>query len=221
MSKIVYSRLYEQVIDYIDHMVESGELKFGDKLPSERVFSETLGVSRGTIRDAFRILESQGVIETKPGGRRRLTNIVDSTIFPEESAIDRLRKSAILDMLEVREILEVASMALVCARATDEEILELEKMFETSNDGKDDYLFHYKLAELSANRVLMKFMKINFELMAKARELNFVNRENHQISNEEHRDILRAIKQRDSAAAQLAMKTHMENIRQRLGQRLT
>lgn len=221
MSKIIYSRLYEQVIDHIDHMIEDGELKFGDRLPSEREFAETLGVSRGTIRDAFRILESQGVIETRPGGRRRLTNIVDSTIFPEASAIDRLRKSAILDMLEVREILEVASMALVCKRATDEEILELEAIFEGTTDRKDDYLFHYKLAKLSANRVLMKFMQINFELMEKAREMNFVNRENYQISNDEHREILKAIRQRDVEAAKLAMKIHMENIRLRLGQTIT
>ena len=60
-------KVYEQVIEQIKEMIYQGELKRGDKLPSERELRAQFNVSRASIREAFRVLEMIGLIESRPG----------------------------------------------------------------------------------------------------------------------------------------------------------
>ena len=61
-------RLSEEIIRQIARLVRSGELKLNERFPSERVLQDQWGVSRPVLREAFRALEVQGMIESRPGG---------------------------------------------------------------------------------------------------------------------------------------------------------
>jgi len=67
--------LYENVIEQIMELIKNNELKPVDKLPPERELAEKLSISRGSLRQAFRVLESKGLIKSKPGGGRYIREI--------------------------------------------------------------------------------------------------------------------------------------------------
>src|SRR5699024_11556529 len=107
--KIEYKRLYEQVIIILKNKIEEGEFAVGEKLPSERDLVKELDVSRGTLRDAFRVLVSQGVIETKPGGGRVLTKALNDSEGIVSKLIDEMKRSAMVELIEAIEIVENGS----------------------------------------------------------------------------------------------------------------
>ncbi|MFJ7970226.1 FadR/GntR family transcriptional regulator [Psychrobacillus sp. NPDC096389] len=217
--KIQHQRLYEQVISYIQINTEKNNFKIGEKLPTERSFAEQLNVSRGTLRDAFRVLESRGIIETRPGAGRILIKPVDSIISVEEDILKELKKSEILDLLEARELLEVGMCTLVCARITDEEIQEIEDLLKRQKD-EDDFssstYFHLALASACNNHVLENFIKLNMQLIKEVRDQNFTNKLHQTHAVDEHLELLSAIKKRDILKSEQAVRRHFEHMRKRL-----
>lgn len=222
-KRVQYSRLYEQVIEQIEKQISEGKLKLGDRLPSERELTTKMGVSRSTLREAFRILESQGIIETKPGGGRYLREVVNNEHINEsESIIAELKKAAIIDLLDVREALELKMVELACYRIKDEEIEELENLLKEAMLDKNfrqdgpNYDFHISLAEYTKNIVILNFMKLNLNIIKQAREMSFKNKQNFLDAQREHFEILHAIKLRDVSLAKQKTIYHLENIRKRM-----
>lgn len=222
-KRVQYSRLYEQVIEQIEKQISEGKLKLGDRLPSERELTTKMGVSRSTLREAFRILESQGIIETKPGGGRYLREVVNNEHINEsESIIAELKKAAIIDLLDVREALELKMVELACYRIKDEEIEELENLLKEAMRDKNfrqdgpNYDFHISLAEYTKNIVILNFMKLNLNIIKQAREMSFKNKQNFLDAQREHFEILHAIKLRDVPLAKQKTINHLENIRKRM-----
>src|SRR5699024_7225977 len=176
--RVEYKRLYEQVIHILKKNVENGEFIIGEKLPSERDLAKDMGVSRGTLRDAFRVLESQGIIETIPGGGRILKKDIQNSLGIGQKFIDQIRKAAILELIEAREIIEVGMVELICKNATDEELLELKSIVERldndcAEEQSNDFIFHYSLAKCSKNNVLINFMELNLNIIKEAQVINF------------------------------------------------
>src|SRR5699024_1798156 len=222
--KIEYKRLYEQVIIILKNKIEEGEFAVGEKLPSERDLVKELDVSRGTLRDAFRVLESQGVIETKPGGGRVLTKAINDSEGIESKFIDEMKRSAILELIEAREIVETGIIDLVCEHATDEELEELENLLnhsekETIVNNSNDFIFHYSLAKYSNNNVLINFMELNLNLINEARKIKFDNEQYKMEAHQEHNMILTALMERDADKAKKAMANHSIKIKQRMGRK--
>ncbi|WP_226036078.1 FadR/GntR family transcriptional regulator [Aquibacillus saliphilus] len=221
-QKVKHMRLYEQVILQLERQYNEGQLKLGDTLPSERELVKLFDVSRGTLRDAFRVLESQGIIETKPGGGRYFRKGFHEAITNERSFFDVLQKAAMLDLLETREILETGMIELVCERATDEEIEKLERLVFLdklpSNIKREnvDYYFHHSLAESSKNIVILNFIKLNLEVINQTRQKNFASLTNFEEAQREHIEIVKALKQRDAVLAKQKVTDHFIQIRKRL-----
>ena len=107
-------------------MIDRNEIQPGDKFPSERELMGKLGVSRSVLREAFRVLESRGLVYSRPGGGRYLRK-VESFKLRQGSSLD-LEKDALLDVVESREIVEVQIVKLAVKRATDEEIRQLAEL---------------------------------------------------------------------------------------------
>lgn len=217
--KIQHQRLYEQVISYIQENIEKNIFKIGDKLPTERSLAEELNVSRGTLRDAFRVLESKNIIETRPGGGRVLLKPIDPLISVGEDILVELKNSKMLDLIEARELLEVGMCTLVCTRITDEEIQEIEDLLQRQkeeNDFSSSSYFHLALAAACENHVLENFIKLNMQLIKEVRDQNFTNKNYQKHAFEEHLELLNAIKERDIQKSEQAVRRHFKNMRQRL-----
>src|SRR5690348_8204436 len=85
-------KLSDKVAQRIIGMVENGELKPGDKLPTETVLAEKLGVSRGILREALTVLQYQGYISRKPKDGTYIRELKDNTLL-NGSILDAFKKA--------------------------------------------------------------------------------------------------------------------------------
>jgi GntR family transcriptional repressor for pyruvate dehydrogenase complex len=222
-KEIAPVRLYESVIEQVVKLIKNNELKPGDKLPPERELAEKLSISRGSLREAFRVLESRGFIKSQPGGGRYIREIRKNGHNDTENIILSLEKSSILELLEAREIFEVKIVELAAQRATleDIEIIEeaLNKMSqeeELKDDTKteSDTEFHLAIASASHNFVFVNIIKLHLDLLRDTREKTQQIPGRREGRWREHQAILLAIKEHDTKKAGGAMLKHLRNVRE-------
>jgi len=215
-------RLYESVIEQIMNLIKNNKLKPGDKLPPEREMAEKLSISRNSLREAFRVLESRGLIKSKPGGGRYIREIRKNGYSNTENIILSLEKSSILELLEAREIFEVKIAEVTAQRATVEDIKSIEEALNKMNeeDGlKDDKKtesdteFHLAIASASYNFVFVNIIKLHLDLLKETREKTWKIPGRREEQQEEHQAILQAIKEHDTKKAGEAMLKHLRSIR--------
>jgi len=113
-----HTRIYEQVVEEVKELISSGELGQGDPLPPERQLMDEMGVSRSSLREAFRVLELMGLIESIPGKgrfvRKPRSDAGDGRDMP-------LEDEAILELMEARRVLDpkIAGAAAMHALPSD------------------------------------------------------------------------------------------------------
>jgi len=225
--KITSVRLYENVIEQIMDLIKSNELKPGDKLPPERELAEKFSISRGSLREAFRVLESKGLIKSKPGGGRFIREVKKEALIDTENVILNLEKSSILEFLEAREIFEVRVVEFAAERATAEEVKVIEEVFskvseEVGTEDRDaedgekielDTEFHLAIARASHNFVFINIMRLHLDLLKDTREKTWQIPGRREEQQEEHQAILQAIKEHNTKKAGEAMLKHLRSIR--------
>ena len=134
-------KVYEQVVDQIKEMVRVGQIKKGDKLPTERVMAEELQVSRTSIREAMRALEVVGLIESRQGAGNYIREEFDDVLLEPLSIVFMLQNGTNKDIFELREVLELSTIFLSVMRISDEELKklgELVERFKTSRDEEEN-----------------------------------------------------------------------------------
>ncbi len=114
-------KVYEQVVDQIKEMVRVGQIKKGDKLPTERVMAEELQVSRTSIREAMRALEVVGLIESRQGAGNYIREEFDDVLLEPLSIVFMLQNGTNKDIFELREVLELSTIFLSVMRISDED----------------------------------------------------------------------------------------------------
>src|SRR5882724_1282856 len=126
MYKRVQSvRIFEQIAEQIEQRILSGELRQGDRLPTERDLAEQFQASRTAVREAMKILAQRGLIEMRPG---RGTIVIDGAHQALQNSIGLVLKLNLREvggsenLVEVREILETQIAALATTRATEQDI---------------------------------------------------------------------------------------------------
>jgi GntR family transcriptional repressor for pyruvate dehydrogenase complex len=182
--------------------------------------AEKLSISRGSLREAFRVLESKGLIKSKAGGGRFIREVKKETLIDTENVILNLEKSSILELLEAREIFEVKIVKLAAQRATTEDIELIEKALsrmnkvEISEDNKTelDTDFHLAIASASHNFVFINIIRLHLDLLKDTREKTWKIPGRREEQQEEHQAILQAIKEHDAKKAGEAMLEHLRKI---------
>lgn len=220
-------KVYEEVLEQVKNLMAEGVLAPGDRLLPERELAEKLKISRASVREAFKVLEVLGLIESKPGGgtvlkEPRIANFIEplALLLSGDAA-------GAMETFEVREILEQASAALAAERATEEDIEKIRGIlgsFSQLNDverlTKADYEFHYAIAEATQNSVLAKVMSMIADLieqtMRNVRRQQFANPEVAETLARQHEEIFQCIASRDSKAARRAMCRHLAYSRQQI-----
>ena len=117
-SNISSKKVYEQVIEQIQESIFNGELKKGDKLPSERELSEQMRVSRTSIREALRVLETLGVVESKQGEGNFVCSNINKSLIEPLSLIFKLNNGTWMDVIELRQALELEAVRFASERIT-------------------------------------------------------------------------------------------------------
>ncbi len=216
-------RLYESVIEQIMDLIRNRELKPGDKLPPERELAEKFSIGRGSLREAFRVLESRGLIKSKPGGGRFIREIIENGFTTTENIIMSLKKSSILELLEAREIFEIKIAEIAAQRATFEDIELIEEALNKMNEEEElkgdkktesDTEFHLAIARVSHNFVFTNIIRLHLDLLKETREKTQQIPGRREKRWYEHQAIFQAIKEHDSKKAGEVMLKHLRNIRQ-------
>jgi len=215
-------RLYESVIEQIMELIKNNELKPGDKLPPERELAEKLSISRGSLREAFRVLESRGFIKSKPGGGRYIREIRKNGLNNTKNIILSLEKSSILELLEAREIFEVKIAEIAAQRATAEDTELIEQVLNKMNEEEElkddkktesDTEFHLAIARASHNFVFTNIIQLHLDLLKGTREKTQQIPGRREERWHEHQAILQAIKEHDRKRAGETMLKHLKSIR--------
>ena len=130
ITPIKKTRIAEEVADRIRELMLDGTFPAGDPLPSERHLAERFGVSRGSIRDALRTLETIGLVETRHGqGTFPLELSVDRLVAPLASVMS-YRADLQDELLDVRRMFEPAVARVAALRATEEDLADLQRILE-------------------------------------------------------------------------------------------
>lgn len=215
-------RLYERIVSQIEKRIEAGDLKVGDRLPSERELAEQFAVSRTAVREAVKALRQKGLVEIRPG---RGTFITNGTSDSVRSSLDMLMKMGGTkgsgNLVEVREILEPEIAALAATRITEEYIVAMQEavsIMDTALDNVDlfveaDLDFHLALAEGTQNPIIPILMDSIIDLLRKQRKRIGLTDGGLQRGQVHHKKILEAVMRRDSHAARRAMQNHLQQVR--------
>jgi GntR family transcriptional repressor for pyruvate dehydrogenase complex len=218
----------EAVAQQLIHLISSGVLSTGDKLPSERDLAEQLHVGRTTVREALKLLTLSGVLEARRGDGTYVRQKYWSFVTDQIKWPTLLRPVDIEDLMEVRTPIEIRTARLAAKRATEDDLSEIRQALDDiraihgrdlSREAELDARFHLRLAAATHNQLLVTVMEA---LVAPLRTyIAQANRMTVDLATSiaEHQAIVDAICVRDPDQAADAMARHLDMSRQlaRLG----
>lgn len=213
--------IYNLVIKKLTDGIENGSFELNHRLPSERDLAECLSVSRGSLREALRVMEEFGLVETRKDGRYLIR-----TSVKEREMLSVSSQAELEDLLEVRSLLEDRIVELACLRATEEDIQTIKEyldkgMFEYAVVTKDaalnyDNLFHIAVANAAHNAVFVQIYEDELAVLQQLRRNSLSSSGNRKKIIEEHQLIYEAIRDRDPIMARLAVQLHLRGIKNRI-----
>jgi len=220
LKAVEKKRAYEDVVAQIKTLLDNGRLKRGDQLPTERELSETFRVSRATVREALRTLESLRLVQSRQGNGTYVLASSEETVIQPLAAAFFHEKDSISDIFYVRKIIEPHVAQLAAEHATIEDITELSNIVSLQEEaiasGKSttehDSAFHALLARISRNPVLERLLQAIVDLLEQTRDNYLQNMEREKKSFIGHREIFTAVKNGDSTAARRSMRRHLEEV---------
>ena len=206
----------KMVAERIIQMIESGDLKAGDKLPSEPKFAQQLGISRGALREGLAHLKAHGIISQKPKEGTYILGVANDAESIVGRIMESIQTASYLNILEMRDAIEQKAVLLVVQKATDEEIDELRSIAMNTTESRLgarlDYYFHYRMVELSGNTIFMSIIDSYYDDIRIIRERNLDDNARMERMRDEHLRIVEAIEKRDAAAAVVAVQNHMQQV---------
>lgn len=226
-KKVLRLGLPSQVAGFIRQEIVRGELKPGDQLPTEQELASEHGVSRAVLREAIAKLRHEGLVVSRQG----LGVFVASPDAATSLTLEPNRLAQPEDyrhLYELRLILESGAAAMAAQHCTDEDLAEIERCIDAMARVEElhrDYVetdisFHRAVAAATRNPFVALFIafvdvKLKESIYLALRSLDFL--QTRAISEREHRAIFEAIRARDPAAADAAMRAHLQNSSRRLG----
>lgn len=210
----------DEAILRIKNMILSGALAPGDRLPPEKELSERLGVSRGSLREAVKALDMFRVLDVRRGDGTYVTSL-QPTVLTEALAfvVELHQDSTVLEVLEVRRVLEAAAVRKAATRITPETLRLLREEVELDADVdvealvEHDLRFHGLIARAAGNDYLASLLDSLSPQLVRARVWRGLT-EAAAVSRTigEHRAIVDALEAGDADVAAAAMTMHVSGV---------
>ena len=203
------------VIDQLRDMIVKEGLRPGDRLPAERVLAEQLGVGRPTLREAVKALAMLEVVESRRGDGTYVKSLNGlGSAWPDATSLS-VSRAALIELFEVRKMIEPRAASLAAARATDAQLAAMEQHLvaqerKTSRVNESaDYLFHDTIMRAAGNDILCRVIDDLAPLLRESRTVTARTTPDIPAVAKQHRRIFEAIRQGDSELAAFAMREHL------------
>lgn len=215
--------LSKQVIDEIINLLMTGQLKPGDRIPSEHELMEICDVSRPVIREALTSLEVMGIVNRKTRHGTFFSEKIGSKPF---SMMLALSAGDVISIIETRVALELGLVTLAAEKITDEELELIRENIEEmknlpTNDSSDvDMRFHKIIAHSARNPLFEGIIDALQKSHLKILEQIPLENRNLEDTLNYHIDIFKALEKRDPVEAYIAMYRHLDFVRKKALKRL-
>lgn len=210
----------DQVFDQLKEQIVSGVWKTGEKIPSENVLAEMLGVSRVTVRQALQKLTVLGLLETRTGEgsfvqREDLGKLMKVAIAPSAY----LKPHTLREVFTFRRAIEIQTAGIAAMYATEENIAELRDAYErqmqidenttVESFAQDDLNFHIAIAKCTNNSLIMTVYEVLWDVLSNAMKQT-VNSLGFEHAITYHGLIADAIASHDVQKAEEVMRKHLD-----------
>lgn len=216
-----HKKVSDEVFDKILQLITSGKLSPGDKLLSEREFSETMDVGRSSVREALLKLEAIGYVEQKQGGGTFVKSITTTAL--NRAFNDLFNNVHFIDeLLVVRRALESACVAEAALRATEQDLVKIRRCYSRMErkwlkgqiEVEANFELHYLIAKSSQNTLLTHFIDTLYEWYNQVPHgwQEWTQSESGVIEQLllQHKNIIAAIEAHDPAKAAQLMNVHLD-----------
>jgi GntR family transcriptional regulator, transcriptional repressor for pyruvate dehydrogenase complex len=217
-GKSAAERLVKQIID----LIRSGNLKAGDRLPSESQMAQAFQVSRPVVREALRGMAILGIVETRQGGRCFVTDLTVARLMAPLQFVVSLDETNLDSLHRARSMIEGSLVREAARNITDQALAKLDEMIAAGYDLTSDPLgfrmldqeFHQTIYQSAGNPYLTIVAQSLYELGMEYRRIATESPGTIKRSATEHQAIVAALQARDEAAAVAAMDAHLASIHQ-------
>ena len=213
-------RLYEDIASHIEELIITGELSPGDRLPAERELAEKMHVGRGAVRESVKLLSERGLVDVRPGRGTFVSEPGGDALVSSLERFLKLGPGSYDDLLEIRQVVEVAIAGLAAQRANAKDLEDLgvtvarmDNSIESPVEFIDaDLEFHLTLARATHNPVFPRLMDVFIDM------LRTVQLENFRVPGAPgrgqvwHKKIYEATTAGDAQAASDAMRQHLNQV---------
>jgi len=215
IERVEHVPVYGLVVDQLRRAIHSGSFVPGDKFPPERELSKQLGVSRASVREAIRVLEGEGYVETRRGASGGIIVLDRAQTEDRLGEIIRAKLPEIEQVIDFRLAVECSAARLAAMRRTDEDLATLREAFTTMAESREtkrfraaDSAFHQGIARAARNdwmeRSIIDARAFLWMTVDKVAENVFRTAQLH------HGQILAAIEAGDPDAAERHVAAHIE-----------
>jgi GntR family transcriptional repressor for pyruvate dehydrogenase complex len=209
-------KVYELVAERLIEEISARRLRPGDPLPAERSLSGSYGVGRSSIREALRMLESQGLIRSVGSGAFEVaehSNPLNASL----ALLLTMQDGDLAELFEVRRILEVETAGLAAERRGEADVVRMQRALEAMEEGLDsreryisgDLEFHQAVVAATGNRIALHVMHAIRDVIRRALMSIYQIPGSPERSNEQHRQIFEAIVTGDPDGARQRMREHL------------
>ncbi len=220
-QRVTTKTVSEEIVEQIKTLIKESKIEPGEQLPAERKFAEMLGVGRPTLREALNHLEARGFLEIRKRQGVFVKNISTPLVSDTIHQIFREDKGMLPYLYEVRKDIELAGAYLAAQRRTDEDlaliefsIRKMETELETGSIAiSDDIGFHIAIARSTHNFLRVHILKHLFDISGEFLDnvLKALAKEPANLPSvvQQHRKVLKAIKEKNAHQARDEMQTHL------------
>jgi GntR family transcriptional repressor for pyruvate dehydrogenase complex len=212
--------LQSEVLSKLRALLESGHFIEGSRLPPERALAAQFGIGRPALREAIKALSVLDVLESRRGSG----TFVKSLVGLESGWPSQLNRAGLdpnmMELLEVRKIIEPKAAALAAARATEPQLRAIARARQAWEEGSGDrpkmaqydFDFHTAIIVASGNRVLVEVNRGLAPLMLQSRSITARTYQDVEKIRSEHYAIFQAIVNGQSNVAEHAMLEHLHTV---------
>jgi GntR family transcriptional regulator, transcriptional repressor for pyruvate dehydrogenase complex len=206
----------EKAILLIRDLIREENLRIGARLPAERELAKQFRVGRPAVREAVRALGIMGVLSTRRGSGTYVASLLgDLSDWPSRILLDETN-FPLLQLLEVRQMIEPKAAALAASRATDNQLARMESHLRAQGSpasletfAQEDVLFHEAVLEAAGNLVLRNLFSTLRPMLVMSRKLTARTTPDLPKILQQHRTIFEAIRLGQPALAEEAMSQHL------------